>query len=191
MKKKSILPIILSAITFVSLAVPAVTTAVADTANASNERTITVDIFNGSEDGVELYGATFKEEDGASVVSMETGAWADGKIMLSSPVNLSAAREEGKLYYEYKTTGTASWGKLGIVTFANSWNEGAYVDDGGSVGLAENYTVKSSTFLLLPIRSLLNSRALRLGRARSSCLKEFGWNIPTPITLKAAELISL
>ena len=180
MKKKSILPIILSAITFVSLAVPAVTTAVADTANASNERTITVDIFSGNEDGVELYGASFAEEDGVSVVSMETGAWADGKIMLSSPVNLSAAREEGKLYYEYKTTGTASWGKLGIVTFANSWNEGAYVDDGGSVGLAENYTVKSFDLSSFKDTQLAKFKGFALGTSAKFVFKRVWVEYPNP-----------
>ena len=180
MKKKSILPIILSAITFVSLAVPAVATAVADTANASNERTITVDIFSGNEDGVELAKATFKEEDGASVVSMETGAWADGKIMLSSPVNLSAAREEGKLYYEYKTTGTASWGKLGIVTFANSWNEGAYVDDGGSVGLAENYTVKSFDLSSFTDTQLAKFKGFALGTSAKFVFKRVWVEYPNP-----------
>ncbi len=191
MKKKNLLLTLLSLITVVSLAFPAVTAAFAEDSSAANPRMLTVEIFNGGEDGVELAGATFAKEDGASVVSMETGAWADGKIMLIEPQDLSAAREEGKLYYEYKTTGTTSWGKIGIVTFANYWNEGAYVGDGDSIGVSENYTIKSFDLSAFTAEQLVKFKGFAIGTSANFVFKRIWVEYPNPDYVEPAGGIEL
>lgn len=191
MKKKNLLLTLLSLITVVSLAFPAVTAAFAEDSSAANPRMLTVEIFNGGEDGVELAGATFAKEDGASVVSIETGAWADGKIMLIEPQDLSAAREEGKLYYEYKTTGTTSWGKIGIVTFANYWNEGAYVNDGDSIGVSENYTVKSFDLSAFTAEQLAKFKGFAIGTSANFVFKRIWVEYPNPDYVEPAGGIEL
>ncbi len=150
MKKKSILPIILSAITFVSLAVPAVATAVADTANASNERTITVDIFSGNEDGVEL--GVSKNKDGVdqgtisavtdgedTVISIVPTEWGSFNIAMKNPVDMN--KDGVQICFEIKATGNTTWADVRGIHFTSGWNQVVKLT-GENLNCKDDYVVK-------------------------------------------------
>lgn len=142
MKKKSLLLTILSLIAAVSLAIP-VFAAFADsdeTETVGEQKTITVDIFNGSEEGVTLTNATFADDNGTKVVSIAPTAWASSMILLDEPADLS--KEGVKVCFEIKATGEKTYADVRGVTYASWWNEPVKLA-GENMDCVGDYVVKS------------------------------------------------
>ena len=180
MKKKNFLITLLSIVMAVSLAVPAIMAFADDDNTTTVPKTLTVEIFNGNADNVTLKNATAVDDNGTTVVSV-SNAWS-GLIMLSEPIDLSVAKENGKLYFEYKTLGEGSWGKVNVVTFASAWDEPVCLNGSGdTIGLsADNYTVKSYDFSAVTEAQMAKFKGFALGTGAAFYVKRVWVEYPNP-----------
>ena len=180
MKKKSLLLMILSVVAAISLAVPvfAAFASSGETGSLAEQKTITVDIFNGSEEGVTLTNATFADDNGTKVVSIAPTAWASSMILLSDPVDLNKAG--AKVFFEIKATGTATWADVRGVTYASWWDEPVKLAGENMNGL-DGYVVKS--YDLAPTMTeaqLTKFKGLSLATSNSFYIKRVWIEYPNP-----------
>ncbi len=187
MKKKSLLLTILSVIAAVSLAIPvfAAFASSDDTEADVGQKTITVDIFNGSEDGVALTNATFADDNGTKVVSIAPTAWASSMILLSEPIDLN--KEGAKICFELKATGTTTWADVRGVTYASWWDEPVKLA-GENMGGLDGYVVKS--YDLAPTMTeaqLAKFKGLSLATSSSFYVKRVWAEYPNPDYVEPGE----
>ena len=179
MKKKNLLITLLSIVMAVSLSVPVVMAFADDAGSTTVPKTLTVEIFNGNADNVTLKSATAADDNGTTVISI-SNAWS-GFIMLKEPVNLSAAKEKGKLYVEYKTLSEKSWGKVCAVSYANVWDEPICLNGGGdTIGLAPDYIVKSYDFSAVTEAQMAKFKGFALGTGEPFYIKRVWVEYPNP-----------
>lgn len=173
-KKRNILLAVFSTIMAVSVSVPAcmaiaVSAEEGQTAESTEEKTITVNIFNGDTSAVTLDKATAAKDGDTDVISV-SNAWS-GAILLAEPIDLSKAKN-GQLCFEYKTTGASSWGKVNAVTFANGWNEPITLNgNGDSVGVSETYVTKKYDLSSLTEAQLAKFKGMSIGTSASFLIK--------------------
>ena len=98
MRKRTLLPALLSAIMVTAFSVPAITAAFAEGSAATTEKTKIVEIFNGNAENVSLDNKATATQDGeTTVVSIPNDVpWSGGFILFKNPVDLTSAKEEGK-----------------------------------------------------------------------------------------------
>ena len=179
MKKKNFLITLLSMIMAISLSVPAIMAFADDAGSATVPKTLAVEIFNGNADNVTLKSATAVDDNGTTVVSV-SNAWS-GFIMLKETIDLSAAKENGKLYFEYKTLGEKSWGKVCAVTYASACDEPVCLNGGGdSIGVSADYIVKSYDFSALTDAQMAKFKGFALGTSESFYIKRVWVEYPNP-----------
>jgi len=179
MKKKNLLITLLSIVMAVSLSVPVVMAFADDAGSTTVPKTLTVEIFNGNADNVTLKSATAADDNGTTVISI-SNAWS-GFIMLKEPVNLSAAKEKGKLYVEYKTLSGKSWGKVCAVTYASGQDEPVCLNGSGdAIGLAPDYIVKSYDFSAVTEAQMAKFKGFALGTSEPFYIKRVWVEYPNP-----------
>lgn len=194
MKKKSLLLTILSVIAAVSLAIPVFAAfAESDGAEASAEKTITVEIFNGSNadelDFTNQSGATTAtvvDDDGVTAIQV-AGKWS-GFILFNDTIDLTKAKD-GQLCFEYKTTGDKAWAKVAAVTYAGYWKQPVTLNftegsegksEGNEVGLAADYTVKKYDLSPLTEAQLAKFRGFAIGTDGTFLFKRIWVEYPNP-----------
>lgn len=163
----------------VSLSIPVVMAFADEAGSTTVPKTLTVEIFNGNADNVTLKSATAADDNGTTVISI-SNAWS-GYIMLKEPVNLSAAKEKGKLYVEYKTLSGKSWGKVCAVTYASGQDEPVCLNGSGdAIGLAPDYIVKSYDFSAVTEAQMAKFKGFALGTGEPFYIKKVWVEYPNP-----------
>lgn len=140
MKKKSFLLTLLSVIMVAALSVPAFSAFAGDAETPTNtdQKTLTVQVYDNNPAEVDLVSATQVEENGITVIQMKS--WGS-YITLKNPVDLSKANG-AKMYFEFKTISATSWGTVNAVVASGEKNEKVSLNGGGSsLGVYTNYTV--------------------------------------------------
>lgn len=122
MKKKNLLITLLSIVMAVSLSVPVVMAFANEAGSTTVPKMLTVEIFNGNADDVQLENATVADDNGTTVIEFKGDAWATYKIALKNPVDLSG-KSDVKLFFEYRATGTTSYAEVKPLHFVSYWNE--------------------------------------------------------------------
>ncbi len=184
MRKRTLLPALLSAIMVTAFSVPAITAAFAEGPAATTEKTKIVEIFNGNAENVSLENKATATQDGeTTVVSIPNDVpWSGGFILFKNPVDLTSAKEEGKLFLEYKAMG-ASWATVNAVTYAGSWKEPVSLNGSGeSLGVSPDYTVKSYSLSALTEAQLTKfyGFSLKPGQGASFYVKRVWVEYPNP-----------
>lgn len=144
MKKRNFLLILLSVIMATALAIPAFAV-FADTSDSStaNQKTITVEIFNGNADDVSLVNATQAEENGITVIAAQSKAWNGNQIKFKDNYRDLTVAKSGQLCFEYKSTGSKSWANVCAVAVQDGWAQTFSVcGDGELLGISSEYVIK-------------------------------------------------
>ncbi len=172
MKKKSFLLTLLSVIMVAALSVPAFWAFADGTAApaTTGEKIITVKVYDNNPAEVDLVSATEVEEGGITVI--RANQWGGSYIMLKSPVDLSGTTG-AKLYFEFKTLSTSSWGTVNAVVANGENNDKVSLNgDGGNIGIYADYTVVNYDLSVLTSAQLAQFKGLAIGSSGEFYVKK-------------------
>ena len=172
MKKKNFLLTLLSVITVAALTVPAFLAFAegAETPTNTDQKTLTVQVYDNNPAEVDLISATKVEEGGITVI--RANVWAGSYIMLKTPVDLSKTTN-AKLYFEFKTISSKSHGTVNAVVANGENNEKVSLNgSGGNIGVYVDYTVVNYSLSVLTSEQLAKFKGLAIGSSEEFYVKK-------------------
>lgn len=182
MKKRKFLLTLLTVMMVVSFAVPTFSV-LAETTNTT-DKTLTVEIFNGDINAVDLtvgsadQGTITAVTDGEdTVISIEPAKWGSFNFMFKNPVDMN--KTGATLCFEIKATGTKTYAETRGVTFADYWNQPIELVK-EELKNSEGYVVKKYDLSKMTEAQLTKFKGLSIATDNSFYVKRVWVEYPNP-----------